>query len=102
VFNDKFYRQIFDLSIGSPLSSIIADTVMQDLESVSLNKLFVTPLFFVKYVDDIALVYVNTYIDEILIKFNSYHLRQLFTMEIGDLLNFLDICLIKKEVFVFD
>ena len=76
MFNDKFYRQIFDLSIGSPLSSIIADTVMQDLESVSLNKLSVTPLFYVRYVDDIALIidcHDNAHIDKILIKFNSYH-----------------------------
>jgi len=63
----------------------------------------VTPLFYVRYVD-IALVIDNVYIDEILIKFNSYHIRLQFTMEIGgDLLNFLDICLIKKEeTFIFD
>jgi len=53
---------------------ILADIVMQD--SVSLNKLSVTPLFYVRYVDDIALVidcHDNAHIDKILIKFNSYH-----------------------------
>ena len=63
-----------------------------------------TPLFYVRYVDDIALAIDNVHIDEILIKFNSYHPRLQFTMEIGkDSLNFLDICLIKKEeTFIFD
>ncbi|XP_018362906.1 PREDICTED: uncharacterized protein LOC108761070 [Trachymyrmex cornetzi] len=31
-FNDKFYRQIFGVPMGSPLSPISADIVMQDLE----------------------------------------------------------------------
>ena len=73
MFNDKFYRQTFGLPMGSPLSSILEDLVMQDLESVSLNKLSMTPLFYVRYVDDIALAIDNAHIDEIFTKFNSYH-----------------------------
>ena len=45
------------------LSPILVDIVMQDLESVSLNKLSVTPLFYVRYVDDIALAIDNAQID---------------------------------------
>jgi len=37
MFNDKFYRQTFGLPMGSPLSPILADLVMQDLELVSQN-----------------------------------------------------------------
>ena len=54
MFNDKFYRQTFGLPMGSPLSPILADLFMQDLELVSLNKLSVTSLFYVRYVDDIV------------------------------------------------
>lgn len=39
MFNDKFYRQTFGLTMGSPLSPILADIVMQDLEASCLNKL---------------------------------------------------------------
>ena len=98
MFNDKFYRQTFGLPMGSPLSSILTDLVVQDLELVSLNKFSVTPLFYVRYVDDIALAIDNAHIDEILIKFNSYYPRRQFTMDIGgDSLNFLDICLMRKD-----
>ena len=55
MFNDKFYRQTFGLPMGSPLSPILADLVMQNLELVSLNKFSVTPLFYVRYIDNIAL-----------------------------------------------
>jgi len=89
--------------MGSPLSPILTDLVVQDLDLVLLNKLSVTPLFYIRYVDDIALAIDNVHIDEILIKFNSYHPRLQFAMEIGkDSLNFLDICLIKKETLIFD
>jgi len=56
------------------------------------------------YVGYVALAIDNVHIDEILIKFNSYHPRLQFTMEIdGVSLNFLDIYLIKKEeILIFD
>jgi len=36
-FNDEIYKQIFDLPMGSPLSLILADVVIQDLEHTRLN-----------------------------------------------------------------
>jgi len=39
VFNNTFYRQSFGTPMGSPLSPIIADIVMQDLENRALNTL---------------------------------------------------------------
>ena len=66
MFNDKkwhkFYRQTFGLP-NSPLSSILADLVMEDLQLFLLNKLFVTSLFYVRYVDNIALAIDNAHID---------------------------------------
>ncbi|XP_039311305.1 uncharacterized protein LOC120359071 [Solenopsis invicta] len=41
--------------MGSPLSPVIADIVMQDLESKVLNNINVILPFYVRYVDDIAL-----------------------------------------------
>lgn len=46
--------------MGSPLSFIIeADIVMRDLETCSLALLPVTPLFYFRYVDDIALAIIK-------------------------------------------
>jgi len=44
VFNGRYYEQIYGSPMGSPLSSIIADIVMEDLETLSLQKLDFTYL----------------------------------------------------------
>jgi len=54
IFNDKFYRQTFGVSMRSPISLIIADIVLQDLESTIFKKLTINLSFYVRYVDDIA------------------------------------------------
>lgn len=95
-FNGVIYQQTFGTPMGSPLSPIIADIVLQDLESKALKSLTFTPLFFVRYVDDIALAAPATLCDHTLNIFNSFHPRLQFTMEIGEenKLNFLDVSLI--------
>ncbi|XP_018364761.1 PREDICTED: uncharacterized protein LOC108762315 [Trachymyrmex cornetzi] len=96
-FNDKFYKQTFGVPMGSPLSPIVADIVMQELESISIRKLATTPTFYVRYVDDILLITESSDYSEILDTFNDYHPRLKFTMEEGgDTINFLDVTLIKE------
>ena len=56
-FNDKFYKQIFGVPIGSLLSPIVVDIVMHDLETKALQRFPISSSFYVKYVDDIALAY---------------------------------------------
>lgn len=46
--------------MGSPLSSVIANVVLQDLEDYALNKLSFIPPFYLRYVDDIALAVPKT------------------------------------------
>jgi len=41
--------------MGSPLSPIIVDIVMQDLEEIAIQKLSANLLFYFRYVDDIIL-----------------------------------------------
>lgn len=54
-FNHTFYKQIFGTPMGSPLSPILADIIMQDLETVAIERLpFQFPLYY-RYVDDIIL-----------------------------------------------
>jgi len=52
-FNNKIYKQIFGTPMGSPLSPIIADLVMRDLEENVLNSLNIRPIMYYRYVDDI-------------------------------------------------
>ena len=53
MFNNKFYKQIFGIPMGSPLSPILADIVMQDFEKKVISMLSARLLFYFRYVDDI-------------------------------------------------
>lgn len=70
--------------MGSPLSPIIADIVLQDLESKALQQLKFVPTFYFRYVDDIILTVPSNQIDNTLTMFNSVHDRIKFTLEIEE------------------
>jgi len=67
--------------MGSPLSPIIANIVMQDLEESILSTLDVGISIYHRYVDDIILVAAVSEVTNILNKFNGYHERLQFTVE---------------------
>ena len=52
--------------MGLPLSAIVSDIVMQDLEMKTLQRLLISPSFYVRYVNDIALAYDASHIGEYL------------------------------------
>jgi len=80
-FNNIIYKQTHGTPMGSPLSLIVADIVMQDLETECIKKLDFHLTFYFRYVDDIILVTPNDKIDIILQTFNNYHDRLNFTVE---------------------
>jgi len=105
IFNKKIYKQTFGTPMGSPLSLIISDLIMRDLEDKVLNSLIIQPIFYYRYEDDIILSTYEEEIHSILKKFNSYHHKLKFTMEseINHCFNFLDITLhIKNNSIVID
>jgi len=91
--------------MGSPLSPIVADIVMQDLENHTLNALKLILIFYVRYVDDIALAAPTDKINMIFSKFNDYHDRLKFIIEYesNHCLNFLDLSLRRtKDELIID
>jgi len=66
--------------MGSPLSPVIADLVMRDLETVCLNKINCQLTLYYRYVDDIVMAGPSDKIDLILTTFNEYHERLKFTL----------------------
>jgi len=97
-FNNKFYRQNFGTPMGSPLSPIIANIVLQDLERKALDEFGIEVPFYYRYVDDIATAVHRTQQKRLLNIFNSFHPRIQFTMEIGGTsLNFLDVTIINND-----
>ena len=84
----------------SHLSSIVADIILQDLESTVLNKLTINLPFYVRYIDDIAFE-IDRSINDIVEAFINYNPRLKFTLEEGgDRINFLDVTLIKKKHYL--
>ena len=85
--------------MGSPISSLFADLVLDDLETECLKKLSFTPLFFYRYTDDIITCIPFNEIDSMLEIFNSYEQRLQFThdVEIDNEISFLDVLLLKNN-----
>jgi len=73
LFNGKYYKQIFGSPMGSPLSLILADVVMEDFETQSLQKLDFEIYTYYRYVDDIFMIIPKIKLDMVLKIFNSYH-----------------------------
>src|SRR5436190_15508000 len=80
-FNGKIYKQLFGTPMGSPLSPILADLTLCDLEEKAKIRIPChLPLYF-RYVDDIFLAAPPALFDVILDTFNSLHPRMKFTIE---------------------
>ena len=66
--------------MGNPISPIIADIVMENLEIHAIQQLNVKPLFYFRYVDDIILCIIKNAIDHAVNTFNSYDENLQFTV----------------------
>jgi len=98
-FNNIIYQQTFGTPMGSPLSPIIADIVMQDLEACCLRNANCHLSFYFRYVDDIVMATPSDQIDTIFNSFNDYHPRIKFTIEHEEdgTLSFLDLLLYRSD-----
>jgi len=98
-FNNIIYKQTYGTPMGSPLSPIIADVVMQDLETACLNRIKFQLTFYSRYVDDIVMAVPSDKIDLVFKTFNDYHDRLKFTIEYEEnrSLSFLDLRLIISD-----
>lgn len=104
-FNNVVYKQTFGTPMESPLSPILADLVMQDVEEVALGRLPSRPLIYYRYVDDSLLISTTEDLQSIHDTFNSMHDRLRFTLEHGEngQISFLNIrIIIEDESLIFD
>ena len=92
------------MPMGSPVSPILANIVLQDLEQeiVTANNIILS--FYTRYVDDIVLAVHKEKVEGVLKLFNSYHERLRFTIDFGDGngINFLDVKLMRQGSIIFD
>lgn len=85
--------------MGSPLSPILSNLVMEDLETACLSQLPLIVPFYIRYVDDILIAIPNDSLTLVLDTFNSFHPRLQFTSElqVDDRINFLDVTVINNR-----
>ncbi|XP_043483513.1 uncharacterized protein LOC122511979 isoform X1 [Leptopilina heterotoma] len=94
-FQGEFYKQIFGLPMGSPISSSAANIVMEGIEDKILNKIKYKIIFYFRYIDDILICAPSNKVDDILCRFNSIDKHLKFTLELSNnnKINFLDLSL---------
>jgi len=69
--------------MDSPLSPIISDLILQNLEQLAMTQLPIQFLIYFRYVNDILLAAPTEFFDIILDIFNSFHERLQFNLEIS-------------------
>ena len=52
VYNDTIYKQIHGCAMGSPVSPVVANLCMEEIEKRAINTTTVSPKFWKRYVDD--------------------------------------------------
>ncbi|XP_076671980.1 uncharacterized protein LOC143370931 [Andrena cerasifolii] len=82
LFKGVYYKQVFGTAMGSPISPVIANIVMERLETISLSKVPFQLIFYKRYVDDIITCLRLEDLQTLLDIFNGFHARLQFTHEI--------------------
>ena len=86
-YNGTIYQQIFGTAMGSPVSVVVANVVMEHIEDLALRSSLVPTVFWKRYVDDVLSAVPANQVDEMLAHINSIdhnihslHLREKLNM----------------------
>jgi len=80
-FRGKHYKQVFGTAMGSPVSSIVANLVMENIETRALETLADPPRLRKIYVDDTFVIMKRSKLSEFLTHLNTIESSIQFTME---------------------
>lgn len=98
-YNSETYEQISGLPMGAPLSAVIANLVLEDLELKCIKECGTSIYFYQRYVDDILAIVPENKFQTILETFNQYNENIKFTIEeeINNEITFLDMKITRKN-----
>ena len=80
-FRDKFYRMTDGLAMGSPVSPIVANIFMGDLERNALITMKDRPRLWLRYVDDVLSIVKRNSLEGMLVHLNAQNDAITFTKE---------------------
>ena len=98
-FRKKFYRQIFGIVMGSPISVIVANLVMESIENKMLKDFASPPRIWLRYIDDTFVVFKKTEVVSFHKFTNNIEDSIKFTVEqeVGNAIPFLDVLVIRNN-----
>ena len=80
-FQNKYYEQIEGTAMGSPISPIVANLYMEDLETKAIQSAPDPPVFWKRFVDDTFVIIKSSHKEEFLDHINSIDPNIQFTSE---------------------
>ena len=93
-YDDDHYKQIFGCAMGSPISPVLADLVMEEIEATAISTFSHPPKWWFRYVDDSHSCLRKDQVNEFHKHLNSINPNIQFTLELentnGQGLPFLD------------
>ena len=97
-FRGKFYHQIFGVAMGSRISVIIANLVMENVEEGAIPTFLNPPKFWRRCVDDTFVIIKKTEVDEFHNRINNIEASIKFTIEheTNNSIPFLDVCVTRE------
>ena len=81
MFEGCYYQQVFGTAMGSPVSSVIANLVMEDVEQRALASVPVSLSFWTRFVDYVISAVSSNEIDILMQHLNYTELSIQFTVE---------------------
>ena len=98
-FGKKFYRQIFGVAMGFPISVIVANLVMESIENKMLKDFASSPRIWLRYIDDTFVVLKKTEVVSFHEFLNNIEDNIKFTIEqeVGNAIPFLDVLIIRNN-----
>ena len=98
-FRGKFYKQIFGVPMGSPISVTIANLVMETVENTALQTFSNQPIIWKRYVDDTFVIIKRNKVEAFHQHINSIETSIKFTLELecNNSLPFLDVLVVREK-----